>query len=295
MNKLNQRIANQKGFTITETLVAIGLMAILTLGISTVWSNTLDMQASVQVLQDISAFETRLKKLMADEVVCKHNFGGKVLPDVAAPGQSNSLAVNRIETGPGGVLVFDQISKRFEGKAEITSVRIVNQYAFASTKAVANVELAFTDKSKRVFKRSLPLVFVTGAGNTISTCSGSTVIIENATIKTACEVVSEGTMRYNEVLKKCEPYPTVDFPGTTYAAQCGAGHRLISCSYTNSNYQPPLVDIVFQNGGPSKTYVGEFKAIPDRGNNSCECDYTPTFLAATPAVLCVAKCTQSSQ
>jgi prepilin-type N-terminal cleavage/methylation domain-containing protein len=290
-----KNLKNKKGFTVTEVLISVGLLSIVSLAVMSIWTNILETQKSVYVLQDISSFETRLKKLMADETICKNNFGGKIMPAVATPSSPNSMTVDRVQTAAGGEIVYDRNVKKTEGKAEITSIKLVNQYFFATTKAVGTLELDFIDKSNRKFKRSLPIVFLLEGGNVIKTCSSSSVIIESATIRTACEVVSEGTMRYNETLKKCEPYPTVDFVGSTFEAYCGAGYRVISCGHTPSAYVEPLVNITFKNGGVQQRSLGEFNYTVNRGPNSCDCDYTQAMLSADPGVQCIAKCTEASQ
>lgn len=129
----------------------------------------------------------------------------------------------------------------------------------------------------------------------IVTCSGSTVIIERATIQTACEVASEGAMRYNEALGKCEKYPTVDFIGSQDYAQCDSGFRVVYCSHTPTTYIVPTVPAQFKKKGSQPMDVGAFSEDRNTGTNSCDCDYTQDFLIADPNVRCVAKCTQATQ
>lgn len=282
------------GFSVVEMLVAVGLMSIVTLGVMTVWGNVTESQKSVAALQDISSFETRLKKLMADEVVCKSNFEGKTMPAVSTTAAPTNLPVDRIETSSGGTLIYDRFTKFTEGKVDITAMRIVNQYKFAANKAVGSLEIEYKDKAKRTYKRTMPVIFVLDAANKIETCSGSTVIIETATIRTACEVGSNGGMYYDETLKKCVAYPTDKFDdGLTYTANCPATHRVVSCEYKNSNYNP-TVDKNFTKGGTIPMPTPEFSGVPNKGTNSCDCDYTTDLLAATPGVICVAACTQNA-
>lgn len=291
----NFKFKSQDGFSVIEMLVAVGLMSIVTLGVMTVWGNVSDSQKSVAALQDVSSFETRLKKLMADEVICKNNFGGKNMPAVSTSATSDQLAITRIETTPGGTIVFDQNTKRGEGRVDITGMRIINQYMFTPTKAVANLEIDYKDTSNRTYKRNMPIIFVINAANKIVTCSGNTVIIESATISTACEVMSGGTMFYDQATNKCKLYPTDPFPGSTYTAQCPGTYRVVSCELANNAYIAPQVNLNFTKGGIKPGSIGEYTADPNTGTNSCDCDYTNTFLAASPGVICVARCTQAAQ
>ncbi len=217
------------------------------------------------------------------------------MPAVSTTAAPINLTVDRIETGSGGTLVYDRLAKFTEGKVDITAMRIVNQYKFAANKAVSSLEIEYKDKVKRTYKRTMPVIFIVDSTNKIVTCSGSTVIIERATIQTACEVASEGTMRYNEALGKCEKYPTVDFIGSQDYAQCDSGFWVVDCSHTPTTYIVPTVPAQFKKKGSQPMDVGAFSADRNTGTNSCDCDYTQDFLIADPNVRYVAKCTQATQ
>mgnify|MGYP001602531745 CR=1 FL=1 len=90
------RYTNNRGMSFVEVLVATGLLSIVAVAVTSLMLNIRDSQNLVAALQDVTSYETKLRKTMSVESVCKYNFAGLNIP--ASPA---STPVYKVEISAG--------------------------------------------------------------------------------------------------------------------------------------------------------------------------------------------------
>lgn len=317
-------IRNDRGVTLIELAVVIGLGSILMLGASSVVYNTIQNQNTLEIMTEANQISDIVREALMKKSQCTANFKGIKLKVIGGVIQSTEIP-NQMYYASGETLLKSAGNTPFLNAVAVpnqsTPIRTPAAAVDVFTKPIlrynrmlnADVALFYLDLQFQINKspnmvgglktRSIPVALKVSPDDPLPSGNppdkANTMYItgcENqtgdtlSTRETICKTLSGGTRKWNKTTESCED-TLVYVEGTAFDVTCPAGTKLApatmgkACSVTNRPSAPPSSIITYPNGD-----IGEPMTYDAQPNTiaSCHCVYMAGV--DTSASKCKAAC-----
>jgi len=278
---------NNRGFSLVEVLVSIGILSIVATGMSGAFSSWMKSNQVVDSRREANGLVSQLRNALGNHASCTANFKGTVVPvavnqpvnvnkGIAVYDQSGNAAVDASNKKIYVVNVASKTSSdtySFQAGSVTLSFGADLQSANGGTNSVATLSVTDVRSNGLWQTRSIPLyVTYNTASRQITDCV-SGIDTETSAAQSGCAIATNNQSYYNTTSGSCVskvPPPQKKWAQSTnpYSGTCPTGWQTIGClSQPPSNWVNPLVESC-QNDTTGKPLCSQ--ALP------AVCDYTFT-------------------
>ena len=199
---------NQKGFTLVQTMVALGIMAVASVGLMKVSKQTAKTQKRAEVFQDIFTIENRIQLMMVNPLNCAASLG-----PIGTPVQNGKeITIRRVtDANPAGEIIYQGNDTVYYNNLRVENIRLADvnlQPDNGSLVGSANIELVYYKTSnlldqqntRYVKKIEVPRILADAAGN-MQSCQSDEAQAAIEAARRLCRNI--GGVFDNEINRNC--------------------------------------------------------------------------------------------